>query len=80
MQSKDGSEVTVKSKDGMLSTSGIVPSLNAKICQKKQESTQDVNPKTVSPAPVLGLLEEITAASRPKRTTRMPAKCEDLMC
>lgn len=79
VQSKDDSEVTVQSKDGVeyRRNSYFVKRYN--LPEEAKESMPDVDPEAGRTAPVSELLEESAVASGPKRITRMPAKYKDFM-
>ena len=77
VQTKEGSEVTVRSKEGVeyRRNSSFVERYNQP--ENVQESATTGNEEPVNPAPVSSNSEEIVATSGPRRTVGMPEKYKD---
>ena len=77
VQTKEGSEVTVRSKEGVEYrwNSSFVERYNQP--ENVQESATTGNEEPVNPAPVSSNSEEIVATSGPRRTVGMPEKYKD---
>ena len=77
VQTKEGSEVTVRSKEGVeyRRNSSFVERYNQP--ENVQESATTGNEEPVNPAPVSSNSEESVATSRPRRTVGMPEKYKD---
>ena len=77
VQTKEGSEVTVRSKEGVeyRRNSSFVERYSQP--ENVQESATTGNEEPVNPAPVSSNSEEIVATSGPRRTVGMPEKYKD---
>ena len=77
VQSKEGSEVTVRSKEGVeyRRNGSFVKRYNPP--ENSKELTENTSEEPVSPTVTSSTLEESVATSRPQRTINMPQKYKD---